>query len=64
MNNDVSTRPWEHPLLKHMLSIYCIYRRLALECTYSSNQLIFFAEFQEHANLTSSVFQGLTQKNL
>ena len=47
-----------------MLSIYCIYRRLALECTYSSNQLIFFAEFQEHANLTSSVFQGLTQENL
>ena len=47
-----------------MLSIYGIYRRLALECTHSSNRLIFFAEFQEHANLTSSVFQGLAQEAL
>ena len=62
VNNDVSVRPWEHPLLKRMLSIHCIYRRLALECAYSSNQLKFLGEFQEHSNLTLSVFQGLTQE--
>ena len=47
-----------------MLSIHCIYRRLALECAYSSNQLKFLGEFQEHCNLTLSVFQGLTQEAL
>ena len=46
MNNDVSTRLLEHPLLKLMLSIHCIYHRMGLECTYSSNQLIFLENFK------------------